>query len=314
MLSTLTGLQPQPTIWREGSGRRTDSPKTVSAPQTTARLADALQAAIPTRGGCKAPLPPGLPGAPHRAGGPSEGPGLGAQRRGYCGFCGERERMGLSPGGSRGAPHAWSRLPVGGRNGKALAEGKSEEAWLVMGELFFSHPHGGRFHPTSAAAFPAPYPFLSCPEAPETKTSYLTLPASTSCSTEPRWSPPNTPTHTHDLPDSVQPTRSRSPYFVPFEPPSISLLSCLRMTHFLPFPLFPALAPALVPPSSPSTLLPAARPRGRGGPRSSVPHPAARSGVGGPGRGRGGGEVRAGVHRESAPRPRCVCFPFPPER
>lgn len=308
MLVHPNGLQPQPTTAGKGAGGGQTALKPSRLPKPQPAWRTHCRELAQPGGGCKAPLPPRLPGAPHRAGGPGKGPGLGAQRRGYCGFCGERERMGLSPGGSRGAPHAWSRLPVGGRNGKALAEGKSEEAWLVIGELFFSHPHGGRFHPTSEAAFPAPYPFLSCPEAPETKTSYLPAPASASCSAEPRWSPPNTPTHTHDLPDSVQPTRSRSPFralrateHLPFVLPEDD--------PFPPFPPFPRFGPGIGP-TLPS-LHPPAGCTPQGPWRSPLLRPALGCAQRGrrPGAGRGGqGGGAQGIGASSA---MCL-FSFPP--
>lgn len=205
----------------------------------------------------------------------------------------------LSPGGSRGASHAWSHRPVGAAMARRWLRGDAGRPSGLWGGRDSSSIHlRRRVHPTSEAAFPAPCPFLSCPDTPETKASLLLPPLPLSCSAETLWFPPrHTDTHTPTLalPSPGQPIRSCSPYFMPFKPRSRSLLSWLRMTHFLPFP--PYSAPASVPTSRPLRL-PSGRPA-REPPRAALLRCSLRAaGLGG---GRGTGAL-------SAP---CL-FSFPP--
>lgn len=275
----------------EGSeGRRADTPKSPHSPTPClpAKCLSGSQysprregAAKPSsRRGGRGSLPLTAPV------GSAQDPNRGAQRRGRGSFCGGKKGLGLSPGGSRGAAHAWSRLPVGSCDGKALAAGRSGGGLAgYVGEflLFSSRPQHSHVHPTSDAAFPALTRPLSCPEAPQTKAFLLPPPA---------LSPAGFP-----LTSTPRAAGSR---FAPF----FHALQGTEPLSFVlaaddPFPPFsPPSAPASVPPSRPSALLSAARPGSRTAPDCAQ-------------RGRRpeeGGTRRRGTGASSAP---CL-FSFPP--
>lgn len=231
----------------EGSERAAGRhPKTAPTPHTPACPEASLwDQHSPRREGAAKPPPPGA------AQGPCPTPGGPAP-----GCAGRRPRrplrwekgLGLSPGGGRGAAHAWSRLPPrwGPRwQGAGFGEKRRRPVSLRGGVYAPLLPPPAVTSTPRPRRLSLPLPIPLPPRSPS-KEAPLLPPQ--------RRAPPLSPgPHTHALPGRGRTARSCSPYFMPFKAPSRSLLSCLRMTHFLPFPPF---GPGLRPSSRPWALLP----------------------------------------------------------